>query len=99
MVLIYCKFYGFFLIVCFVLTSHAFKNILKTPEKKSWNHGFAPCPPSWNKTRNMQFQDAVSANIKEDFLLHPTTPHPTMIKALENTKMKKRPSASLPIDF
>ena len=47
------------------------------------------------------FKNGVSANLKKEFLLHHTNPDQPKIKALQNTKIKKIkkiPSASLPID-
>ena len=37
---------------------------------------------------NQEQKDAVSADLREDFLFHPATPHLLTIKALQNTKLK-----------
>ena len=62
-------------------------HLINTREKKikSWTHPISSIL-EWNQEQ----KDAVSADLKEDFLFHPTTPHLLTIKTLKKTKLKNK---------
>ena len=62
-------------------------HLINTRDKKIkfWTH-----PISSILERNQEQKDAVSANLKEDFLFHPTTLHLLTIKAIQKTKLKNK---------
>ena len=54
-------------------------------------------PPTLNKTKNIK--DAISADPKQEFLLHSSTIHPSTIKALQTRQITKLGSVSPPLVF
>ena len=61
---------------------------------KSWTHFVSSI-----LEQNQEQKDAVLADLKEDFLFNSTTPHPSTIKALQNTKIKIKALCLSPHQF